>query len=320
MNRALGLHFLGERYSYTLIQSFPEEPAKVLAAGDVAFDDIESLHSRLAGSLDLPWCLAAESEGTMMSSLPTRWPLRPLAPEVLMHPATAAALWDWEHGRFDEKDLYLWLRAGTLMWAKGTPGLGRSGCIARRGPLGENLRPVLARVQRSRCSAVICLEGDAPGGDFLMQALEEAGHPPRLLHRPPQEMGADPASAGAALAALTPTFQAVYVPERQPKSSHWRTAMGLGALVAVLAAGAFSKVQESRLGSWIQSTEPKTLEGEVDSQAAAAPPELNRLLERRTQFHQNLRKLSGTPPGSLVEAEILSTPDSPTIRDRVRLR
>jgi len=320
MNRALGLHFLGERYSYALIQSFPEEPAQILAAGDVAFDDIGSLHSRLAGNLNLPWCLAAESEGTMMSALPTRWPLRPQAPEVLMHPATAAALWDWEHGRFDEKDLYLWLRAGTLMWAKGTPGLGRSGCIARRGPLGDNLRPILARVQRSRCSAVICIEGDAPGGDFLMQALAEAGHPPRLLNRPPQEMGADPASAGAALAALTPTFQAVYVPERQPKSPHWRTAMGLGAFIAVLTAGAFSKVQDSRLDSWVKFAEPETMEGEANFQAAEAPPELNRLLERRTQFLQSLRKLSSTPPESLVEVEILATPDSPTIRDRVRLR
>jgi hypothetical protein len=96
--------------------------------------------------------------------------------------------------------------------------------------------------------------------------------------------------------------------------------MGLGAFIAVLTAGAFSKVQDSRLDSWVKFAEPETMEGEANFQASEAPPELNRLLERRTQFLQSLRKLSSTPPESLVEVEILATPDSPTIRDRVRLR
>jgi hypothetical protein len=291
-----------------------------MAAGTVEHENLSALYDRLGGELDLPWCLAAEDDGAMLSHLPPRWPLRPTEPEVLVHPATSAALWDWEHGRFDENDLYLWLRSGFLLWAKGVPGQGRSGCQARRGPLQDNLRPILNRVQRSRCNAVVSLEGDAPGGDFLMQSLAEAGHLAREIKRPPQEMGADPAAAGAALAAISPDFQAVYVPEKRHRSPHWRTAMGLGSLVALMAALTFSLSQESNLSKWQSSLKPQPdVSGEMPA-AAAPPQELTNLLERRRQFVQALRKLAQTPPNTLAEVEIVAAPDGTTVRDRVRTK
>lgn len=293
---------------------------QVLAAGTVEQENLAALYDRLGGELKLPWCLAAEDDGSMLTHLPPRWPLRPVEPEVLVHPATSAALWDWEHGRFDETDLYLWLRSGFLLWAKGVPGSGRSGCQARRGPLQDNLRPVLNRVQRSRCNAVVSLEGDAPGGDFLIQALEQAGHPAREIKRPAQEMGADPAAAGAALAAVSPDFQAVYVPEKRQRSPHWRTAMGLGSLVALLTAFAFTLTQERSLRSWQQSLEPEVTVDQPMPTAAAPPEDLARLLERRRQFVQALRQLSGLPPNTLAEVEIVAAPEGTTVRDRVRTK
>ena len=320
MNRALGLHFLGDQYAYALIQKAEDAPVAVMAAGTVEQENLAGLYDRLGGELNLPWCLAAEDDGAMLTHLPPRWPLRPVEPEVLVHPATSAALWDWEHGRFDESDLYLWLRSGFLLWAKGVPGQGRSGCQARRGPLQDNLRPILNRVQRSRCNAVVSMEGDAPGGDFLLQALEQAGHMPREIKRPPNEMGADPAAAGAALAAISPEFQAVYVPEKRHRSPHWRTAMGLGALFALLSSIAFTISQEASLGSWQTSLE-EPVDANGQAPAAAAPPqELHHLLERRQQFVNALRNLADTPPNTLAEVEIVAPPDGTTVRDRVRTR
>jgi hypothetical protein len=320
LSRALGLHFLGDRYAYALIQSSGEAPVQVMAAGTIEQEDLAALHERLGGELNLPWCLAAENDGAMLSHLPPRWPLRAVEPEVLVHPATAAAFWDWEHGRFDEQDLYLWLRSGFLLWAKGIPGAGRAGCIPRRGPLQDNLRPILNRVQRSRCNAVVSIDGDAPGGDFLIQALTAAGHAPRELARPTQEMGADPAAAGAALAAIKPEFQAVYVPEKGPRSPHWRTAMGLGSVVALITATAFTIAQQTSLSRWQASLEAEPVSEDVEQAIAAPPKELMQLLERRQRFVQALRQLANTPPNTLAEVEILSSPDSVNIRDRVRVK
>ncbi len=321
MNRALGLHFLGDQYAYALIEKSADAPVQVLAAGNVEQEKLAGLYDRLGGELNLPWCLAAEDDGSMLSHLPPDWPLRPIEPEVLVHPATSAALWDWEHGRIDENDLYLWLRSGFLLWARGIPGQGRSGCSARRGPLISNLRPILNRFQRNRCPSVVSMEGDAPGGDYLLQALADAGHSVREINRPPHEMGADPAAAGAALAAISPDFQAVYVPEKRQRSPHWRTAMGLGALVATLTALAFTLGQESNLRSWKRSLEPTVQSGDSSAPTAAAPPiELVRLIERRTQFVQALRNLSDSPPNTLAEVEIVAAPDGSTVRDRVRTK
>jgi hypothetical protein len=319
-NRALGLHHHGDSIAFALVQTLAESSPQVLAAGTTTVAELPALAERLGDKNKLPWCLAGEIEGVLLRSLPPGWKLKPQSTEFLLHPASAAAFWDWEHGRFDRDDLYVWLRAGAILWSRGTPGRGRSGLIPRRGPLKENLRPILARVQADRCNVVVCIDGDAPGGDTLLQSLENAGHTPRPLNRPASEMGADPSAAGAALAAISPSFGAVFAPEQIDHSAHWRTAMGLVSLLTLAFAAALTVKQNIQIFSLEAEARRNQTPPPAPERLADLPQDLQRLLQRRGAFMQALGQLTDGHSGPLAEVEILATADSAKIRSRIRPR
>jgi hypothetical protein len=320
MNRALGLHCHADSIAYALVQLLPDSEPQVLAAGTTSMAELPALAERLRSKGKLPWCLAGEIDGTLLRSLPTGWKLKPQSAEFLLHPASAAAFWDWEHGRFDRDDLYIWLRAGAILWSRGVPGRGRSGLVPRRGPLKENLRPILARVQADRCNAVVGIDGDAPGSDLLLQTLESAGHSPRPLNRPDGEMGADPAAAGAALAALTSGFAAVFAPVQTDRSAAWRTAMGLISGLTLLFASALNVRQNLQISALETQALKQPADPNLAVRFADLPNNLRRLLQRRAEFLQTLAGLSQPGSQPLAEVEILATADSGKIRSRIRPR
>jgi hypothetical protein len=223
----------------------------------------------------LTWALASQEDGRMRRVLPKGWPLRARGEEVLTGPAAAAAFWDWEHGRFDIEDLYLWVSARSLHWSRGLPGRDLSGSVPRRGPIRDSLRPALARAQANRNPVVLFLEGDAPGAEILQDTIRQAGHTIRPLTRPAEEMGVDPAAAGAALARLTESYGALHAPAQVDTTFVWRRMIGAWILVALFVGWGASAVQESRYRDWVAArqaaigNEPPRVE---TAGAAAAPP------------------------------------------------
>lgn len=297
MTRSLGLHLLGDQLAYALIESFESAPPRVLAAGKVVQSELPGLVDRLSAGA-LPWCLAGQREGARLRSLPRNWPLPTNKRAVLTTPACAAALWDYEQGRFEADELYLWLSATHLHWSRGFPGRGRSGSVPRRGPLRDNLRPAIARARADRSPIVVYLEGDAPGGDLLQQSAEEMGHELRPLLRPSEEMGTDPAAAGAALAAQTENFPAVYVPQKRRREPRWRPAIAVLATSMVAIAGAASVVQASWLGQWrdslsAQSERPR----DAKPSAARVPESLDLVLQRRQALMAEFARLPQAAEG-----------------------
>ncbi|MCH2101425.1 MAG: hypothetical protein MK209_05850 [Planctomycetes bacterium] len=226
MSRAIGFHQCGDETAYALIENFDQAPAQVLAAGSVTNKELNPLIDRL-NSRHLPWALAAEEEGDMRRILPSDWPLQAAQKETLTAPAAAAAFWDWEHGRFDMEDLYIWLSARSLHWSRGLPGRGLAGTVPRSGPLRTTLCPALSRAQSDRNPVVLYAEGDAPGAEVLAELVREAGHDLRPLQRPSEEMGVNPAAAGAALTRLSDNYPALRAPTHIDESFTWRRMIGI---------------------------------------------------------------------------------------------
>jgi hypothetical protein len=284
MTRALGFHSLGDELAYALIEKIESAPAQVLAAGRVHEDELEALVDRLDGR-KLLWALASQEQGRMRRTLPEGWPLRARGEEVLTGPAAAAAFWDWEHGRFDLEDLYLWVSVRSLHWSRGLPGRDLSGSVPRKGPIRDSLRPALARAQANRNPVVLFIEGDAPGAEILEDTIRQAGHTTRPLTRPAEEMGVDPAAAGAALARLTEGYGAMHAPMRIDTSFAWRRMIGAWILVTLLIGWAASAVQESRYRDWVDAQSGSTANAitprETASTAAAPPRAWTDLLGRR---------------------------------------
>jgi len=311
MTRSLGLHSLGEQIAYALIESFDAAPPRVLAAGRIDQDELAGLVDRLAATA-LPWCLAGQREGARIRSLPKNWPLPAGKRAVLTTPASAAALWDYEQGRFEAEDLYIWLSATHLHWSRGYPGRGRSGSVPRRGPLRDNLRPAIARARADRSPIVFYLEGDAPGGDLLQQSAEETGHVVRPLHRPAEEMGADPAAAGAALAAQQDKFPALYFPQKRRKEPRWRPAIAVLASSLVGVASAASLTQASWLETWREQLESQSPSEQAQPESSPAlPAELQLILDRRAHLLGELADLSHAAEGRrLTRFTVLTGVDS----------
>lgn len=285
MTRALGFHSLGDELAYALIEKLDAAPPQVLAAGRVHEDELESLVDRLDGR-KLRWALASQEEGRMRRVLPQDWPLRARGAEVLTGPAAAAAFWDWEHGRVDIEDLYLWVSARSLHWSRGLPGRDLSGSVPRKGPIRDSLRPALARAQANRNPVVLFVEGDAPGAEILEDSIRQAGHTIRPLTRPAEEMGVDPAAAGAALARLADGFGALHAPAQLDSSLAWRRMIGAWILVTLFLGWAASAAQESRFRDWVQAQEASqsTADASPDTtQAAAAAPRAWTDLAQRRQ-------------------------------------
>ncbi len=319
MTRSLGFHLYGGQVAYALVEAMAESAPQVLAAGVVSKGEVGALYRKLSAGRNLPWCLASAQLGVRRASLPSAWPLPRSQRPCLLHPAVAAAHWDWSHGRIDGGDLYLWLRAASLHWNRGQPGRGRAGTVPRQDQLRVALGHVLRRTRQERFPAVLYVEGDAPGGELVQELLESLGHQVRRLRRPPEEMGASPAAAGAGLAALDAEFPGVYAPAPRQRAAPWRSAMGLLALLSVLAGSGLSLVQESRLRAWERSP-AQPAEALQEVRYGAPPVALQRLLKRRQAV---LDALAGLPAreaefGPIAEMEILSAADSDDIHTRVR--
>ena len=313
MSRAIGFHQLGDETAYALVEKLDLAPAQVLAAGKVPNEELDALIDRL-DARRLPWALAAEEEGRMRRILPSGWPLRARQEEVLTAPAPAAAFWDWEHGRFDVEDLYLWLSASSLHWSRGLPGRDLAGTVPRSGPMRSTLRPALSRAQTDRNPVVLYIEGDAPGAEVLSELVRESGHDLRPLQRPSEEMGVDPAAAGAALARLSESYPALHAPARLDESFAWRRMTGIWILVACLALFGLELTQSARMSGWMDAWASPTPSTTTTQRNAADPPPRawSDLLERRREV---LRALDDpNDDGRLRSLRILTDTGSAQIR------
>ena len=235
---------------------------------------------------------------------------------MLTAPAAAAAFWDWEHGRFDVEDLYLWVSARALHWSRGLPGRDLAGSVPRKGPLHESLRPALSRAQADRNPVVLFVEGDAPGGEILEEMIRKAGHTIRPLSRPPEEMGVDPAAAGAALARLTDSFGALHTPHHLDHTLGWRRKIGAWILVALAVGWASSALQEARFRDWLEAEQQQAEEALPSpgnlQQTAAAPVRWTDLAQRRKAVLAALE--GGEDDPRLQSLRIVTDVRSPEIR------
>lgn len=313
MSRAIGFHQLGDETAYALVEKLDLAPAQVLAAGKVPSEELDALIDRL-DARRLPWAIAAEEEGRMRRILPSGWPLRARQEEVLTAPAPAAAFWDWEHGRFDVEDLYLWLSASSLHWSRGLPGRDLAGTVPRSGPLRATLRPALSRAQSDRNPVVLYIEGDAPGAEVLAELVRESGHDLRPLQRPSEEMGVDPAAAGAALARLSDSYPALYPPARLDESFAWRRMTGIWILVACLALFGLELAQGARMSGW-QDAWASASQGTPTTQRSEADPPPRAWSDLLARRREVLRALDDpNDDGRLRTLRILTDTGSAQIR------
>lgn len=313
MSRAIGFHQLGDETAYALVEKLDLAPAQVLAAGKVPYEELDTLIDRL-DARRLPWALAAEEDGRMRRTLPPAWPLRARQEEVLTAPAAAAAFWDWEHGRFEVEDLYLWLSSSALHWSRGLPGRDLAGTVPRSGPMRATLRPALSRAQSDRNPVVLYIEGDAPGAEVLAELVRESGHDLRPLQRPSEEMGVDPAAAGAALARLSENYPALHAPARLDESYAWRRMTGIWILIACLALFGLELTQGARMSAWQDAwaTSADPTPNSRRDQADPPPRAWSDLMERRREV---LRALDDpNDEGRLRSLRILTDTGSAEIR------
>lgn len=313
MSRAIGFHQLGDETAYALIEKLDLAPAQVLAAGRVPNDELDELVDRL-DARRLPWALASEEDGRMRRVLPRGWPLSARHEEVLTGPAAAAAFWDWEHGRFDVQDLYVWLSASSLHWSRGLPGRDLSGTVPRSGPLHTSLRPALSRVQSDRNPVVLYVEGDAPGSEVLIELVREAGHDLRPLQRPSEEMGVDPAAAGAALARLSDSYPGLHAPAQLDQTFGWRRMTGIWILMTCLALFGLEYSQGARMSAWQDAwaAPPATSSPARRDAADPAPQAWSDLLARRRAVLTALD--DPNEEGKLRSLRILTDTGNPEIR------
>lgn len=312
MSRAIGFHRLGDETAYALVEKLDLAPAQILAAGKVPHEKLADLIDRLDAA-NLPWALALEGLGRTHHALPADWPLRARGAAVLTAPASAAAFWDWEHGRFDVEDLYLWLSPQSLHWSRGLPGRDLSGSVPRTGPLRDTLRPALSRAQSNRNPVVLAMEGDAPGGEVLEDLVRQAGHELRPLQRPAEEMGADPAAAGAGLATLSESYPALRPPAKLDRSFGWRRMIGGWIWGVCVASFGWHQVQTHRADEFVVAEQEQPLIGGSWDEPAAPPPA--RWADLLTRRQAVLAALD--PEGdveTLASLRILSDPSSAEIR------
>jgi len=323
LNRALGLHLIGDEVAYALVDRRPEQPPRVLASGCVGLQALPSTFRTLSGGKLLRWGLAVEADGHRPSRLPEHWPLRHPSTEALVHPAMAAALWEWQLGRTDDRDLLLWLRGGQLSWSIGEPGLGQCGSLRRTGDLRAVLGQLLRRLSQANLPVAVACERQAPGKELLLAELEGAGHQPRELRPDPAEGGTDLAAAGAALAALEPERHGVHapLPPVRERSSGWWTLCGLLAILLGLNWW-WGEVQETELGKQLRAAgqEARERRGQILFQPQPLPPALARALDRRQGLLDAFREvLHQAPAESLRRFEAISAEGSGAVELRLEL-
>ncbi len=321
MARSFGFHRVGARVAYVLLDREPDSPASILAAGSCALSDLPALYQRLAAEFALPWALAEEREGAAAPSPGSDWPLKRPAPRGMIHPARAAALWEWNCGRIEAEDLLLWLRPDRLLWSRGLPGKALAGSDLRRGPLALSLQKILARTGAAGAPVTLAVEGDAPGEALLLKELRARGCSPRPLKAVPTERGADRAAAGAALAALEPG-QPFLRPAARPRPREpWLLTLSILAAATLGGSAWLGNRQARALRAGLPVSGPPGPAARPGPRLAAAPPpKLDRMVARRRAVIRALETLPGRiPRGSLEELEIVSAEESRRARVRLRL-
>ncbi len=320
MSRGLGLHRTPEGAAWVLVERRSGAPPEVLAAGRTALRELPALHRRLAGDGLLPWGLAAAREGRRLEALEEDWPLLRPGTRALLHPAVAAAHWEYEHGRIGPEDLFLWLRPHRLLWSRGQPGRGRAGSLPRGAALGLLLDRILRSLEPAPpAAAAVAAEGDAPGTGQLLQELETRGLAVRRVAAPAGERGADRAAAGAALAALDPSLPGVHEPRTRRAGPPFPWAAALLATAAV-GGSAWVTWQQERALARTGAARARPLARRTPSGATAAPAALEGLLARRRAFRQAVEEiLAAAPRGRVAGFEILASPESSRARFRLRL-
>jgi len=319
--RSFGFHRVGGRIAYVLLERDPEAPPSILAAGSCALSDLPAVYQRLAAEFALPWALAEEREDAVAPCPGSDWPLKRPAPRGMIHPARAAALWEWSCGRIGEGDLLLWLRPDRLVWSWGLPERGLAGSDPRRGPLALSLQKILTRTGAAGASVALAVEGDAPGEALLQKELRSRGCSSRPLKPGPEERGADRAAAGAALAVLDPDqpgLRSVIVPRpREP----WLLTLSILA-AATLGGSVWVGRRQARALAELPVPHPPAPSAAPRGprRPAAPPPAMDRMVARRRAVIRALETIPARiPPGSLEELEIVSAEESRRARVRLRL-
>ncbi|MCX8229441.1 MAG: hypothetical protein OTJ44_05750 [Planctomycetota bacterium] len=307
MARAIGFHLFAGHVSYALVETLSDSGPQILAAGTSPADAVPSLVQRLSAGRELPWCFAQETQpGKALA--PQDLPLSRPRPQARMLPAVAAALWEWENGRIDTADLFLWLLPGQLHYSIGIPGEGQSGTIPRHGPLREALGRALSRTQKKSGNVAIRVDGEAPGGEMLREAAEASGLTPHFLFPPASEQGADAAAAGAALGALDPTRPGTFPPFPPPVTPSWHWSAHVVTVLALGAVALFPRFAASpavhKDAPIVQSSEKRSL---VQPSA-----KLERAVAHRLGFLKELETWSAKGE-ALQELELLSSPESDAV-------
>ncbi|TAH35016.1 MAG: hypothetical protein EYC70_14595 [Planctomycetota bacterium] len=322
MSRGLGLHRSGRQVAYALVERAPASAPEVLAAGQVPLEELEALYQRLTGERNLPWALAEEQDGERVRRPGADWPLRRPAARALLHPATAAALWEWECGRLLAADLFVWLRPERLLWNLGEPGVGPAGSLPRRGPLREAVDQLQRAAEAFGRPAAVAVDGDAPGAGVVEQELARAGCTPRMLRRSGEERGADRAAAGAALGAIQPARPGVFLPARTRQPEPWLWTASVLAAAAVGGATWLGTRQARALErfSGPGASTPARSSAVFAAGAPATPEELGRLLARRRAMNRALEVLlQQAPPGALEDLDLITAPGQTRAQVRMRL-
>ncbi len=307
MARAIGLHLFAGHVAYALVETLPDSGPQILAAGTSPADGIPSLVQRLSAGRELPWCFAQETNPGQALT-PKDLPLSRPRPQARMSPATAAALWEWENGRIDTADLFLWLLPGQLHFSIGMPGEGRSGTIPRHGPLREALGRAIHRTKKKSGNVAIRVDGEAPGGEMLREAIEASGLLPHFVFPPASEQGADAAAAGAALGALNPKQPGTFppFPPAVVPSWHW----GAHA-ITILALGTAALFSHFTANPTPQETAP-VIEPSIALRLAQPSARLKRAVAHRLGFLNELESWLAQGQ-ALQELELLASPESDAV-------
>ncbi|HEX9794782.1 MAG TPA: hypothetical protein VGC54_12435 [Planctomycetota bacterium] len=320
MSRALGLHRVGDQVDYALVDAAPGRPPEVLAAGRTRLDEVVAMHARLSGERPLIWGIAEEREDQPIPTLRADWPLQRPQTRAAMHPAVAAALWEWELGRIQDEDLFVWLRPERLLWSSGEPGSGNAGSVPRRGPLRQAVKALRKDAQRAAAPVALATDGDAPGAAVVDEVFSAEGFATRRVRGSPGERGVDRAAAGAALGALDPTRPGVFSPRRERKREplHWKASVI--AATAVGAAAWLDHTQAAQLEALRRVSQTGPPQAERAVLAPQVPGNLRRVLDRQAALRHGLAAvLAAVPPGRLEELELLTGPGSSRVQARLRL-
>ncbi len=311
--RALGFHEEQGKIQWALVDQPDSGPPDVLAAGSASLSELPSLHRRLAAGRRLPWGLAWSRGETRPRDLPDGWPrLRPKT-LALVHPAVAAGIWEWERGRMNASDLFLWLRQNEMHWSAGAPGVGPAGRLSRQGPLQEIWGRLQQRLRGREATVVLAVDEQAPGRELLAELVQSSGLTWRHLQPHPEDRGADRAALGAALAAMEPERPGVLPPQLRRGNAPAVTGLLILGLLGLVGGGARLR------GADMAAALPPKDAGLV-RQAAALPLAMDRVLDRRSAFLNALEhSLQHAPASALQELELVTGPSSREVLARLTL-